>query len=459
MDRLVKPDVKEVEFCFTKGEKCSATFTLANLMHTMSVAVCLTSSNPSVFSFSQDFSVIPPLSSSSYTISCKSSDQPPLSNPSDKISVRSAMVPIGNSHTDDLRLLFSKHGRHIFKDALLLISFVGPDVVEFLISHHNRITELSFLFNKAISSCTKSQLTALMEPAILSGKLGLVSALIDAGVDVNVKDSLKRSMMSLAVMTGKIDIVKRLIDSHCQIDFSVDLVLHIAASMNRVDFMELLVKKFPDILVNSVDSNGRTPIHTAAARGHVEAIRFLLSIGGNPEAVDRNKWTPLHSAAAEGHFEAVEYFLNCSNVKYAVNSDGKTAFALASENGHTDLFDSLRLGDALHRAARAGDVRGLRSCVAAGAKINGKDQNGWTALHRAAFKGRVECVKALLEHGADTDAVDDAGYTPLQCAVESGQEEVARVLLASGAEPNPLKCLRRDLAVSGRQISSLCCGN
>ncbi|CAK9310029.1 unnamed protein product [Citrullus colocynthis] len=457
MDRLVKPDVKEVEFSFVKGENCTATFCLANLMHTMSVAVCLSTSNPSVFSFSQDFSVIPPLSSSSYTISCKSSEKPPLSTPPDKISVRSAMLPIGKAHTDDLRRLFSNPGRHVFKDASLLISFVGFDVVEFLISNHKRIPDLRFLLNKAISGCNKSQLTALMEPAISSGKLGLVSALIDAGVDVNVKDSLKRSMLSIAVRTGKIDIVKRLIDSHCEINFAVDLVLHTAAAMNRVDVIELLRENFPDIPVNSVDSDGRTPIHTAAAHGHVGAIRFLASIGGDPEAVDRRKWTPLHSAAAEGHLEAVEYLLNCSNVKYAVNSDGKTAFAVASEKGHTDLFDSLRLDDALHRTARAGDVRGLRSCVAAGAKVNGKDQNGWTALHRAAFKGRVECVKVLLEHGAEADAVDNVGYTPLRCAVEAGHEEVARLLLDSGAKRSWLKGLRRDLNVCG-EIPSMCCG-
>lgn len=437
MDRLVKPDVKEVELSFTRGENCSATFTLANLMHTMSVAVSLTSSNPSVFSFSQSFSVIPPLSSSSYTVSCKSADHPPLSTPPDKISVRSAMLPIGKAHSDDLRRLFARPGRHVFKDASLLVSFVGPDVVGFLISHHNRVPELSFLLNKAISGCTKSQLTALMKPAISSGKLGLVSALIDAGVVVNVKDSPGRSMMSLAVGTGKIEIVKRLIDSGCEIDFSVDLVLHTAAAMNRVDLIEILRGKFSGLPVNSVDSDGRTPIHIAAARGHVEVIRFCVSIGGDPEAADRNRWTPLHCAAAEGHLEAVDYLLGCSNVKYAVNTEGRTAFALASENGHSDLFDSLRLGDALHRTARAGDVRGLRSCVAAGAKVSGKDQNGWTALHRAAFKGRVECVKALLENGAEADTVDDAGYTPLRCAVEAGQEEVARLLLANGANAKP----------------------
>ncbi|KHN46606.1 Serine/threonine-protein phosphatase BSL1 [Glycine soja] len=41
MDRLVKADTKEVEMIFLKGQKCSSSFKLTNLMHTMSVAVSL----------------------------------------------------------------------------------------------------------------------------------------------------------------------------------------------------------------------------------------------------------------------------------------------------------------------------------------------------------------------------------------------------------------------------------
>lgn len=47
MDRLVKADTKEVEMIFLKGQKCSSSFKLTNLMHTMSVAVSLTTTNPS----------------------------------------------------------------------------------------------------------------------------------------------------------------------------------------------------------------------------------------------------------------------------------------------------------------------------------------------------------------------------------------------------------------------------
>ncbi|KAM6541155.1 hypothetical protein CsatB_005602 [Cannabis sativa] len=438
MDRLVKPDVKEVELSFKNGQKCSTVFRLTNLMHTMSVAVSLTTTNPSVFSFSQPFSVIPPLSSSSYTLQSQPFDQPPLctSLTDDLITVRSAMLPTGKADQEDFRRLFSVPGRHVFKDAFIPISFVGPQVVEFLITHHDKIPELSSYMGKAISGCTESQITNSLKLAINSENPDLVSALIDAGAKVNGKDSEGRSLLTAAVKARTVDVMKVLLASGCRFDISVDRILHDAAAMNRADMIEILCKSMGNLGVNSSDTDGRTPMHEAAARGHVEALRSLLSAGGNAEIRDSRGWTPLHCASSEGHYEVVECLLERSNAKYVVDRDGRTAFALAADNGHTELLAPLHLNDALHRAARLGDVNGLKSCLAEGANVNVRDQNGWTALHRAAFKGDVESARALISHGAQVDALDDAGYTPLQCAVEAGKAAISMLLMASGARAN-----------------------
>ncbi|KAM1395506.1 hypothetical protein ACFX15_030572 [Malus domestica] len=441
MDRLVKPDVKEVELNFKRDQKCSTTFRLSNLMHTMPVAVSLTTNNPSLFSFTHPLSIIPPLSSSSYTLLLSQpSDEPPISltaTPHDVINVKASMLPTGKAHQEELRRLFARPGPHVFRDATIPISFVGPQVVEFLISQHTRISAFDSFFNKAISGCSGAELTALLGPAIASGNANLVSDLIDAGAVVNRRDSDSGSLLSLGVRIGNVEIVKVLIASGCGIGNSADMVLHDAAAMNRVDLFEILCKCFTGIDVNCVDPDGRTPIHIAAAHGHVQMLKYCISVGGNAEVSDSKGWNPLHCAAEKGHLEAAKCLLTCSKLKYAVTKDGRTAFDLAATNGHSCLLGCLRYDDdVLHRAARSDDAHGIKSCLAEGADVNGRDQNGWTPLHRAAFKGRIECVKVLLNHGALVDAVDDVGYTPLHCAAEAGHVQVALLLVAHGARAN-----------------------
>lgn len=286
--------------------------------------------------------------------------------------------------------------------------------------------------------CTKSQINTLLRICVMSGNCGFVSALIGAGGDVNEKDSEGKSLLSLPVSTCNFDLVKVLVDSGCQFDGSVDLLLHKAVEINRVDLLEILCKNGDAVkLVNSVNSVGRTPVHVSAANGYLDALRFCVLNNGDPDCVDHDGWTPLHCAAAQGHSEVVEFLLeHCLYSKHAINKDGKTPFSVVVDNGQEDrhLLDMLHLSDALHRAARLGDVNAIRSCIAQGGKVNGRDQNGWTPLHGAAFKGRLESVKVLLSHGAQVDLVDNLGYTPLHCAIEAGQTQVALHLIAHGAK-------------------------
>ncbi|XP_010279416.1 PREDICTED: ankyrin-2-like [Nelumbo nucifera] len=450
MDRLVKVDVKELELTFNPGQRCSATFRLTNLMHTMSVAVSLTATpQPSLFSFAQaqqqlhhPFSILPPLSSSPFSLLLSQlSDNPPLSSPSHTLLVRTSMLPTGKANPDDFLRIFSNPGPQVFKDAAVPIFFVGSHVAQFLLSPFRPVKtlEVDFLLSKAISRCTVSQLTTLLRSSVRCGNPSHVSTLIDAGGDVNSRDSDGQSLMSLAVSSGHIDVVRVLLVSGYQIDHSADRFLHEAAALNQIDLMDALYRGLGGINVNSVNPVGRTPVHVSASHGHIDLLEFCLSKGGNPELADSNGWTPLHCAAADGHVKCVELLLEHSRYsKYAMTKDGKTAFSLAIDNGHShsDLLDLLRLGDVLQRAARLDDVHGMKSCLAQGAKVNGRDQNGWTPLHRAAFKGRLESVKLLLSHGAEVDLVDDAGYTPLHCAVEAGHTEVALYLISHGACAN-----------------------
>lgn len=310
--------------------------------------------------------------------------------------------------------------------------------MEFLLSpSSSNSLETNFLLLKAISWCRKPQLNSLLRCAARSGNCHAVSALIDAGADVNSRDFDGVSAMTVAVEARNIDLVEVLIESGYTIDNRIDRFLHQAAALDRVDLMEILCLGYIDIDFNSLDSKKQTAFHVAAIRGHVESLQFLVSVGCDPDIQDSNNWTPLHHAAHFGQIQAVEILLNTSKLaKNLLTKDGKNPFDLSVERGHSNLYDMLQLGDLLHRAARTGDASCLRKCLVEEANVNGRDQNGWTPLHRAAFKGRLECVKVLISHGAKVDPVDECGYTPLHRAIEMGHTPMALYLIARGAKPN-----------------------
>jgi ankyrin repeat protein len=49
--------------------------------------------------------------------------------------------------------------------------------------------------------------------------------------------------------------------------------------------------------------------------------------------------------------------------------------------------------------------------LAAGAKIDARDKDGWSALHAAAHEGNFGCATMLIDAGADRIAPDNSGQS------------------------------------------------
>ena len=64
--------------------------------------------------------------------------------------------------------------------------------------------------------------------------------------------------------------------------------------------------------------------------------------------------------------------------------------------------------DALHRAAKAGNLKGLEAALASGADVNARDDKGWTPLMYVVDKGYVLLVEPLL-HGESRPRRPGAG--------------------------------------------------
>ncbi|XP_065556638.1 tonsoku-like protein [Artemia franciscana] len=94
----------------------------------------------------------------------------------------------------------------------------------------------------------------------------------------------------------------------------------------------------------------------------------------------------------------------------------------------------------LHKAAREGNIKKVKTLVMAGADINAYDNGGWTPLHEAALGGNIEVVDYLLKHGADMSKTGvevfkyvTEGMSPLHDAALEGHIDVMKLMIKKGA--------------------------
>jgi ankyrin repeat protein len=167
-------------------------------------------------------------------------------------------------------------------------------------------------------------------------------------------------------------------------------------------------------LINATDSQGRTALSWAAARGDVQIVKKLLRCGADPNIGSSCDMVPLHFAMRPASPRSIVPLLAAgANVNYMSNW----------------LQTPLH-----HAAAYKDDVRFLEPLIDSGADVNARDFDGNTPLGCAALSDHVKSIELLLESGANINNRDLRGWTAILDAVDSNSHRSITVLLKNGAD-------------------------
>lgn len=202
--------------------------------------------------------------------------------------------------------------------------------------------------------------------------------LLDSLASPDAKDTWGRSLLHYTAVGDLPRLTMDLLDKGANVS-AADKDGYTPLCLARsVKMAELLIARGADI--NARDGPGEgTKLHAAASQGNIEMLRFLLSIGADPnlENKGRNAVTPLWDAMC---------------------LDQKEAARILLENG---------------------------------ADPNAADETGWSLLHFAVRQNWPDMVDLLLTKGADP-LIKAGGETPLELAVETARDHrIVRILVTS----------------------------
>ena len=227
-----------------------------------------------------------------------------------------------------------------------------------------------------------------------------------------------------------------------------ETLVSIAAANNDWRSLELLIEK-DNRLLNKEGPDMRTPLITAAERGSVENVQWLLDAGSMTDLKDNQGNTALHYAAAHKDTVILDLLLNSGAsstirnrtdfypVHCAVKAGSFATYRRLISANHSIIHGDYLLGlFVLTMAPGSGNVEILRDVLRFKPDVNHVlDDSGTTALHTCIDRDMLEHVKLLLENNADPNLKLNSGLAPLELALAKGRWEMAKYLLDNAADP------------------------
>ncbi len=269
--------------------------------------------------------------------------------------------------------------------------------------------------------------------AAMAGRPEIVRLLIEAGKDINGYLDFRNhrnyhTALSLALKENpNQEVAKLLIQAGADVNAVNGLEetpLHTVAAMNEdvmmsVNIATALINAGANLNSKISRSNtfswclDCTPLHMAASVNHIQMVKLLIKHGANINSKDEADNSPLHMAIYGGHGKLAKLLIESGAYVHSRNYNGNLPVQVAAHAGLPDLIKLL---------------------IEAGSPVNVQDRVGDTPLHDAALQGHVEAARVLVGAGAAVNAKNNRGRTPLDLAEQNDHERLAEVLKAAGGQ-------------------------
>ncbi|XP_054620938.1 transient receptor potential cation channel subfamily A member 1b [Dunckerocampus dactyliophorus] len=228
--------------------------------------------------------------------------------------------------------------------------------------------------------------------------------------------------------------------------------VHHAAAGGHVGLIHFISAVMGLHALNSRDDHGNVPLHLAVDKNQAESCRALLDLKADPNILNKALLSPLHLAISHGHNNLVELLLSYSTVDYNQSGDlGNTPCMMACSLNNCEALTLLikhgarlcqqnKLGHfAVHAAAFAGARKAMEVILKAGEElgyftdnhINYVDKSNSSPLHLAVRGGNIETIRFCIAMGAKVDQQQHDRSTPLHLACTQGAIEVVKLMLCS----------------------------
>jgi len=236
---------------------------------------------------------------------------------------------------------------------------------------------------------------------------------LDAGADITQE-------LSNAIIANDFDRVKFLVSKGADVnkaDSQGWTPLQSAARQRRDKMIALLIELGADVNVGDP-----TPLVAALMRDHVPSIKVLLEHGADTEKPGQEGFRPLPLAIAEDKYEAAKALMEAgADVNQPSGDEALTPLMVAA--GQTSPAEGAMF---VPGSARPTDI--ARGLLDRGADVNAQSKAGATALMIAATHNNPPMIGMLIDAGADPTLKNKLGQTAADVAELNGNLEAQQAI-------------------------------